>query len=331
MPRALPFFAISLLALLFGSIAHAKASDFLLHKNMQQYQEWYLKPSKGNEAGLHIQYFGVTSALISDGENSLMIDGFFTRPKYLSFFNTQPDPNIIATALKKANIEKLNAVLVVHSHFDHAMDAPEVAKQTGAKVYGSKSTANISRGWGLTEDKIVEVESKQSMPIGSFKVTFILSKHYPFPLGLSRFLLGKEIDQPLTPPSFIGSYKEGGSYTILIEHKLGNIAIQGSAGFIENELDPYQADTVLLGIGGLPHKSEKYQDDYLKHTALALNAKRVIPVHWDKMNEPIGSPLVPEKGVSGGFDKVLKRYKKQLEDKEIELNFLPGWQTVKLY
>jgi hypothetical protein len=40
------------------------------------------------------------------------------------------------------------------------MDAPEVAKRTGAMLLGSESTANIGRGWGLPEEQIRVVSDR---------------------------------------------------------------------------------------------------------------------------------------------------------------------------
>ena len=46
------------------------------------------------------------------------------------------------------------AVIPLHAHYDHAMDAPEVARRTGALLLGSESSANVARGWGLPERQI---------------------------------------------------------------------------------------------------------------------------------------------------------------------------------
>lgn len=58
-------------------------------------------------------------------------------------------------------ITELDDILMVHSHLDHAMDAPEVANIIGASVYGSESTTNISRRWGLSENQIKLIQDGQ--------------------------------------------------------------------------------------------------------------------------------------------------------------------------
>ena len=73
------------------------------------------------------------------------------------------------------------AVFPLHSHYDHAMGAPEVAKRTGALLLGSESTANIGRGWGLPETQIRVVTDREPIVLGKFTVTPIESRHFQFP------------------------------------------------------------------------------------------------------------------------------------------------------
>jgi len=100
---------------------------------------------------VRVSWLGNTNVLVTDGETAILTDAWFTRPSDLEilFGRIGPDLGAIDRALERAEIEQLAAVIPVHSHFDHAMDAPEVAERTGAMLVGSESTANIGRGWGL--------------------------------------------------------------------------------------------------------------------------------------------------------------------------------------
>ena len=51
----------------------------------------------------------------------------------------------------------LDAVLCGHSHYDHLLDAPLVARATGAKLVGSRTTCAFGRAAGLTESQLVEI------------------------------------------------------------------------------------------------------------------------------------------------------------------------------
>ena len=119
---------------------------------------------------IRVTFLGVSTLLIDDGETALMTDGFFSRPDKKSALlgSIVPDVAVIATSLERAGVQRLAAVIVGHSHYDHSMDAPEVAKRTGALVIGSESTANVARGWGLPADRIRVVVDGQSFASAAF-------------------------------------------------------------------------------------------------------------------------------------------------------------------
>lgn len=52
-----------------------------------------------------MQYFGVSSFLIRDGNNTLMIDGFVSRPKNALLRPIQPDITSIREILERSGIE----------------------------------------------------------------------------------------------------------------------------------------------------------------------------------------------------------------------------------
>lgn len=245
---------------------------------------------------LSAQYFGTSTIVISDGETSIMTDGFFTRPGLLTMLlgKMQPDSDIIQKALRQANIVNLAAVIPVHSHHDHALDAPEVAAQTGAILLGSESTANIATGWGLPESQILVARDRHPTTFGQFTVTLIRSRHLTVSQSQADLTgIGKTIDQPMHFPAPLDAFMEGGSYSVLIQHRLGDVLIHGSAGFEPDALIGMTAETVFLGIGGLGDHGEDYQKAYMKNTIDTVQAINIIPIHWDDFNRSINQPLTP--------------------------------------
>jgi L-ascorbate metabolism protein UlaG (beta-lactamase superfamily) len=108
---------------------------------------------------LGVTFLGVTTLLLDDGDTAVLTDGFFSRPSLLKvgFARLSPDRTRIRAALTRAGITRLDAVAPVHTQFDHALDAPLVAAQTGAVLAGGASTANLGRGYGLAEDRLLVV------------------------------------------------------------------------------------------------------------------------------------------------------------------------------
>ncbi|HBC19977.1 MAG TPA: MBL fold metallo-hydrolase, partial [Alcanivorax sp.] len=96
-----------------------------------------------------LTFLGTSTVLVSDGTTHLLTDGYFSRVSIPQLFGTiEPNQQRIDNALKQANISELDAIPVLHSHFDHAMDSPMVAQRTGAQLLGSASTAMVGRGGG---------------------------------------------------------------------------------------------------------------------------------------------------------------------------------------
>jgi L-ascorbate metabolism protein UlaG (beta-lactamase superfamily) len=238
---------------------------------------------------LEVTFLGVSTLLFRDKESAVLVDGFFTRPGlYATGFGLlEPDAERIAYGLRLAGIEKLDAVVCAHSHYDHAMDAPEVARLTGAVVVGSESTANIARGAKLPEDRIRVVTGNETLRFGNLSVTLVPSKHFPH-----GFAMG-DIDAPLAPPVKALDYLEGGSFSILVEKNRRAILVQSSAGYVEGALAGRRADVVYLGVGLLGSKDAPYRDAYWRETVSTVRAKRVVPIHWDDFTRGLDKPLVP--------------------------------------
>lgn len=237
--------------------------------------------SRGKD-GVEFRFLGNANILLRDESAAVLIDGFFSRPSSLSIAGgtIAPDLGAIDAALSRADIQSLDVVLPVHSHYDHAMDSPEVARRTGAMLLGSSSTANIGRGWELPESQIRVAASGLAYEFGNFKITLLESRHFVFPdLKLPE---DSEIREPLVPPVKAMDYREGGAYSVLIEHAdAGIFLVQGSAGFLPGALDDYDVDVLFLGIGGLASQTMSYQESYWQEVVLATGPDVVVPIHFD--------------------------------------------------
>lgn len=236
--------------------------------------------------GLQASFLGVAGVHLSDGQTDLLIDGFFSRPSLLKagFTGISPDIAAIKAGLHRAGISKLAAVLVGHSHYDHAMDSPEIVSQTGAVLVGSESTLNIGRGYRLSEDELVLVREGERLVFGGFRVTFIPSMHN------RTYLARGEIRKPLIPPAHISTYRDGKCYSILVEHPEGAILVQDSAGYVPGALKGVYADTVLLAAAGLGRAPATYRDEFFRETAIVVGAKRIVPIHYDDFTRPLSDP-----------------------------------------
>lgn len=289
---------------------------------------------------LTVRFTGTSTLLFSDGETAWMVDGWFSRfgARQLLRGEIAPDPIAIERGLERNGASRLAVVIPVHSHFDHAMDSPEVAWRTGAVLLGSPSTANIARGVGLPESQIRLAVDREPVAFGRFEITLIETRHFEFPDPAVRkqALEDPEIESPLVPPVGAFDYRLGTPYAIHVRHPLGQFLVQGSAGYVPGGLEGFDADVVFLGIGGLGTQTADYRETYWDETVETTGAKRVIPIHWDSLMGPIEGPFTGEKRfatlLSGDGERTLDFLKaKAAASPELRFATLPRYDPVVLF
>ena len=292
------------------------------------------------EGAVTVRFAGTTTLLVSDGETDFMFDGWFSRPGPITLLTSEFSPDLanIEYGLDAMDVDSLAAVLPVHSHYDHAMDTPEVARRTHAVVYGSEATANIARGWGLPEEQIAVLENRVPLQLGQFTVTPIESVHmlYENPEMVDAIITNSEITEPLVPPATLTDYKLGKAYVFHVEHPKGSFLLVGSAGFIPGLLAGIDVDVIFLGTGGLGTKSDDYRELYWIETVEVTQPERVIPVHYDSLTGPLQGPMTGEVRISGlvapGAEKTLAFLKaKQAAHPDTGFGTLPRFAPVVLF
>lgn len=274
--------ALALVALLLIAAVAFVVVQWQRRPDLAPYRQRFELPAAAAVPGaLRVRFAGVATLVFDDGETAWMTDGFFSRPDARATFTGKiaPDEAEIERQLKLLGVTRLAAVVAVHSHYDHALDAPIVARRTGALLVGSSSTMNVGRGLQLGKDQMREVRPGETLTLGRFKLLFIESRHSPTPY--SDGVTVDTIDAPLVPPARTSAWRTGTTWSIVVEHDGRRLLVQGSAGFVPGALRGQNVDTVLLGVGTLAKKSETYRTNYWDEVVRATGARRVIPIHWD--------------------------------------------------
>ena len=233
-------------------------------------------------------FLGTSTVLVSDGTTSLLVDGYFTRPPLRRLLtNARPDGRLIDWALQRAGIDRLDLVLVSHSHIDHALDAPVVADVTGARLAGSPSTRMIATGYGFGIDGFVPLEAGEAIAVGAFTLTPVHAVHSPG----DRY--PGTIDAPVTLPARASQFRTGDCYSFHFDHPEGRVLVHASANFVPGALDAYPSDVFYLGAAGAGRQDNAWRDHYWTETVVATGAQTVFPVHFDRFWRPLSKPLAP--------------------------------------
>jgi L-ascorbate metabolism protein UlaG (beta-lactamase superfamily) len=246
-------------------------------------------PVAESAAPLTVTWLGVSTLLLNDGSSALMTDGYFSRLSLARVVLGKVSPSAarVDGCLARLKVTRLEAVIPVHTHFDHALDSALVADRTGAQLVGGESAANLGRGYGLPEDRLVVAVPGEPIRLGAFDVTLVQSRHGP----PDRF--PGEITAPVIPPAQASAYRCGEAWSTLVHHRSSDrrLLIQGSAGFVRGALAHERADVVYLGVGQLGLQPETYLVDYWAETVRAVDARRVVLIHWDDFFRPLSKPL----------------------------------------
>lgn len=231
---------------------------------------------------LTLTYLGVAGWQLTDGQRVVLVDPYFTRPTFAPGTAVASDPAAVAARAPT----RADLIVVGHSHVDHVLDAPAVAKRTGAAVMGTLSTSNYARASGLPPEQIVPVKGGEDYAFAGFSVRVLP--------GLHSALDEKHSFSPFTGiasdkvlPATMDEFGEGGTLNYLVRFGGRQILVIGSANYVERELEGLRPDIAIVAVG-LRHELHDYSCRLMR----ALGAPPlVLPNHFDSWTKPVETPL----------------------------------------
>jgi L-ascorbate metabolism protein UlaG (beta-lactamase superfamily) len=236
-------------------------------------------------AGLEVEWLGVAGYRLTHEEHTLLIDPYFSRVPLghaLRRERALPDLALLDRALNPPG--DVVGVVVGHTHFDHAVDAPAIARRFGCPALGSASLARLMGLHGLAE-QAVEVEPHRAYELGPFTATFIPSRHSKLVLGLA-VPFGGELTCAHLDGLSPAAYRCGQVWGIRIEVAGTTLYHQGSADLIDEEIGRGGVDVFLAGIAG-----RGFTRDYWKRILGRLSPAVVIASHYDDFFRPFEAPM----------------------------------------
>ncbi|PZO14291.1 MAG: hypothetical protein DCE87_11055 [Betaproteobacteria bacterium] len=295
-----------------------------------------LKPSPAGS--VRTLFLGTSSMAWTDGQSTWLVDGFFSRQPLseVAFTRLKVDETqvgaVAAEMFKRLDMPSaLSGIVVAHSHYDHSLDAPFLAKQYGARVVGSESTLQIAKGQDVPTTQIDAFTGSGRVKLGEFDIQLIQSAHAPtgFTGGFNT--------KPVFLPAHALQFKEGISFSFVVSHPgLGPgpfALIQPSAGYVEGQNKDIAVEHVFLGMGGLGKLSDAYIENYWREMVVGTGAKHVYLIHWDDFTQPLMKKgqlvgLKPMPKLLDDFPRSLELLKMFSERDGVTLHVLDAWQMV---
>ncbi|MDY6981795.1 MAG: MBL fold metallo-hydrolase, partial [Pseudomonadota bacterium] len=255
---------------------------------------------------LNVHYLGTGGIFLQAEGISVLGDPFFTNPY---FWNTV-SPFPVRSKTKRIDhivgtlpgLAPLQAILVTHAHYDHAMDVPYIAERFAPVcIYGSETLGNslgaLARGRFCSLAGKVNGDASDATWVRispHMKIAAIQAEHFEHArlLGRTFFYADGEHDEPLAdPPSRLFSWRVGATYSYLIDILDGgrpgktlfrilympSAATHPTGAPTEGLLkDGKRIDLAVLGAAQL-ERDTTYPGALLH----ALDPRAVMLVHWD--------------------------------------------------
>ncbi len=222
---------------------------------------------------MELTWLGAAGFKLDTSEGAtLLIDPFLSRP----------DQAYPLLPFRLTDLYPIDEILLTNGRFDHAMDTPALASQTGALVHATKSVCQRLAELGVSRHSLQVLTLRKSKGLGKLLWQALPSlvnqldsspvlralTHNPRNLAMAQ-----ELDRRW-PPGDIVAYHLQGEGVSLVHF--------GSAGWIEAEIQDLEPDIALLPVEYHPDTNSA-----VVQLAARLTPKVVIPHHWDNYYPPL--------------------------------------------
>jgi len=245
--------------------------------------------SARTHSGVRITYLGTNGYLLEASGTTLLIDPYFSRARLgTAVFNTpiRSSPVWVAWGLQQLPKKKIDGILVTHGHFDHLLDAPEIARRTGAKLLASPTSVALAQGAGLPAGQGHAMDYAETYRIGRAKITALAASHdrlfgccVPFP--------GEIAVPPQNAPRRPAHWICGEPLAFLIE--VDGRRIYVDSGGTSAVLPPPQRRPIDLAIVGVALADSRRR---LPQALARLRPRYFLPSHQDDFFRPLDRGFV---------------------------------------
>lgn len=237
--------------------------------------DWFLKEVDGYrvEKGLALWSLGGAGFILKSRKATIYID------PYCGGSLKIPDLNIVYRMIpipfNPSDVKTIDATVITHEDPDHLNEdfIFPVSKNTKSTFIGSPSVCELLESWGIPKERIVNLSEYQETKVKNVRIV-ALPANDPVPKTANTYLF--EVEN-------VGVFHMGDSLFSEEFHKVGK---------------KYKVDITLVSLGVNPPGMEIYNNPgEVVRIARDLNAKVIIPMHWNLWSFSMENPYLVEEEV----------------------------------
>jgi len=252
-----------------------------------------------------VRWTGAAGLEFTHEGRTVLMDPYLSRvgKKDLFLRGLTPVPEAIEDYVRRIP-GRVSAMVVSHTHFDHVLDVPDLARRFDVPLVGSRSLANLMELCAMTgRVRVCEGRERVELP-GGDAVTMIPSRHGRVALG--RVPFPGEIPAGGHLPLKARDYGHGTVFLPKLEMGGRVVLVAGSADFIEAEVKGETCDALFLCVPGW-----KRVPEYLDRLPALVKPGLVVPFHYDDFTRPLvpgrPAPKLPFQNLPGFLARLAER------------------------
>jgi L-ascorbate metabolism protein UlaG (beta-lactamase superfamily) len=249
-----------------------------------------------------VRWTGAAGLEFTHEGKTWLIDPYLSRVSKASIFFGRPQPaRKTVSRYLDALPGKLQAIVVGHTHLDHALDVPEIIRKVPVPLIGSESLETLMALHGMPGRVTVCKERTRVDLPGGASVTMIPSLHGLVLFG--RAPCAGEIEPGQRPPLKASNYRHGRVFILRLEVGGKSFLHVGTANLIDEELEGQTCDVLFLCLPGW-----KMIQNYHGRILSRVKPKIVVPFHFDDFSAPLSkdcrAPSVPWRSEKRLLDRI---------------------------
>lgn len=235
---------------------------------------------------LAVRWLGTAGFELRSAGATVLIDPFFSRPALARVLTRPLVPD--AAALDRY-MRGVDAVFVGHSHYDHLLDAPAIARRTGARFFGSEASVRIARLAGVPADRLRALAAGAGVTVGDLEIRAIASSHSRL---FTQCLVGGAMPDHAHLPLRFFEYKNDRVFGFRIAWRGRTVYHNGSADLDDGAARGEPVDLLLQCIAGWTVSPRLFE-----RLGAALSPSAILPMHHDDYFRPLDAPFREIPGV----------------------------------